>query len=155
MAGSFLFKGDDVKKKVNVLSGGERARLVLAGLLLSKSQALLLDEPTNHLDFETVEALGRALKQFHGTVFFISHDRTFVNLIATDILELKNGTAKRYPGTYEEYVYHLERIVRGVVVEGRDENRREWRQLDRRFELIRSLPVEVPRGDVDETGRFA
>ena len=113
MAGCFLFKGDDVKKKIKVLSGGERSRLILAGLLLTKSQALLLDEPTNHLDFETVEALGRALKKFHGTVFFISHDRTFVNLIASDILELKNGRAKRCPGTYEDYVYHLEQVARG------------------------------------------
>ncbi|MBI4115368.1 MAG: ABC-F family ATP-binding cassette domain-containing protein [Candidatus Omnitrophica bacterium] len=113
MAGCFLFRGEDVKKKVKVLSGGERARLVLAGLLLSKSHALLLDEPTNHLDFETVEALGRAIKKFHGTVFFIGHDRTFVNLIATDILELNNGKAKRYPGTYEDYVYHLEMVAKG------------------------------------------
>ncbi len=113
MAGCFLFKGDDVKKKAKVLSGGERARLVLAGLLLSKSQALLLDEPTNHLDFETVEALGQALKKFAGTVFFISHDRTFVNLLATSILEVRKGRVRRYPGTYEDYVYHLEMAARG------------------------------------------
>lgn len=113
MAGCFLFKGDDVEKKVEVLSGGERSRLILAGLLLTKSQVLLLDEPTNHLDFETVEALGRALKQFSGTVFFISHDRTFVNLVATYILEIYNGRVRRYPGTYEDYVYHLEQIARG------------------------------------------
>ena len=112
MAGSFLFKGDDVKKKVKVLSGGERARLVLAGLLLSKSQVLLLDEPTNHLDFETVEALAHALHRFAGTVFFISHDRTFVNLLATTILEVNNGKVKRYPGKYEDYVYHLESVAR-------------------------------------------
>ena len=112
MAGSFLFKGDDVKKKVKVLSGGERSRLVLAGLLLSKSQVLLLDEPTNHLDFETVEALAHALKNFAGTVFFICHDRTFVNLIATNIVEVNNGKVKRYPGTYEDYVYHLESVAR-------------------------------------------
>ncbi len=108
MAGGFLFKGDDVKKKVKVLSGGERARLILAGLLLTKSHVLLLDEPTNHLDFETVEALGRALRNFLGTVFFISHDRTFVNLIATNIIEVKKGRVTRYPGTYEDYGYHLE-----------------------------------------------
>ncbi|MCM8776133.1 MAG: ATP-binding cassette domain-containing protein [Candidatus Omnitrophica bacterium] len=113
MAGCFLFKGDDVEKKVKVLSGGERARLVLAGLLLSKSQVLLLDEPTNHLDFETVEALGRALKNFPGTVFFISHDRTFVNLLATSILEVKRGKISRYPGSYEDYVYHLELMAHG------------------------------------------
>lgn len=109
MAGSFFFKGDDVRKKVSVLSGGERARLCLAGLLLSKSQVLLLDEPTNHLDFETVEALASALKEFAGTVFFISHDRTFVNMLATNIIEVKAGKVSRYPGTYEEYVYHLQR----------------------------------------------
>ncbi|MBI1883523.1 MAG: ABC-F family ATP-binding cassette domain-containing protein [Chlamydiae bacterium] len=112
MAGSFLFKGDDVEKKVSVLSGGEKARLCLAGLLLSKCNVLLLDEPTNHLDFETVEALGLALKNYEGTVFFISHDRTFVNLIATKILDVKGGRIIRYPGTYEEYVYVLEREAR-------------------------------------------
>lgn len=109
IAGCFLFKGDDVRKKVAVLSGGERARLCLAGLLLTKSHVLMLDEPTNHLDFETVEALGNALKGFNGTLFFISHDRTFVNLIANHILEVKNGTVKKYPGRYEEYVYYLEK----------------------------------------------
>lgn len=117
MAGCFLFKGDDVKKKVKVLSGGERARLILAGLLLSKSHVLLLDEPTNHLDFETVEALAQALKKFAGTVFFISHDRTFVNLIASSIIEVKAGHVKRYPGVYEDYVYHLEMIARGEMEE--------------------------------------
>ncbi len=112
LAGCFLFKGNDTKKKVKVLSGGERARLCLAGLLLSKSQVLLLDEPTNHLDFETVEALGRALKSFAGTVFFISHDRTFVQLVATQILEVKGGQIRHYPGTYEDYVYSLEQAAR-------------------------------------------
>lgn len=117
MAGCFLFKGDDVKKKIKILSGGERSRLVLAGLLLSKSHVLLLDEPTNHLDFETVEALGRALKKFAGTVLFISHDRTFVNLIAKSILEVKKGRISRHPGSYEDYVYHLEVMARGEMRE--------------------------------------
>ena len=112
IAGSFLFKGLDVKKKVSILSGGERARLCLAGLLLTKCQVLLLDEPTNHLDFETVEALGEALKEFDGTLFFISHDRTFVNWIATEIIEIENGSVKKYAGKYEDYVYHLEQNVR-------------------------------------------
>ncbi len=108
MAGCFLFKGDDVKKKVSVLSGGEKARLCLAGLLLTRNQVLLLDEPTNHLDFETVEALANALKDYAGTLFFISHDRTFVNLVASAIIEVKNGRVSKYPGKYEDYVYHLE-----------------------------------------------
>ena len=115
LAGSFLFKGDDVKKKISVLSGGERARTCLAGLLLAKNQVLLLDEPTNHLDFETVEALGRALKGFAGTVFFISHDRTFVNLVATQIVEVQGGSVRVYPGNYEEYVYHLETVLRAEL----------------------------------------
>ncbi len=112
IAGSFLFKGDDVYKPVSVLSGGERARTCLAGLLLTKSHVLLLDEPTNHLDFETVEALGRALKSFAGTLFFISHDRTFVNLVASQIVEVQNGSVRLYPGNYEEYVWHLENVLR-------------------------------------------
>lgn len=107
LAGSFLFQGADVEKKIGVLSGGERARLVLAGLLLAKSPVLLLDEPSNHLDFETVEALGAALRNYSGTLFFVSHDRTFVHLVATEILEVADGRVMRYPGTYDEYVYHL------------------------------------------------
>jgi len=112
MAGSFLFKGNDVNKPVSVLSGGECARLCLAGLLLMKRSVLLLDEPTNHLDFETVEALGAALRQFPGTVFFISHDRTFVNMVATQIVEVNNGAVIHYPGSYADYVYRLENQVR-------------------------------------------
>jgi len=112
LAGNFLFKGDDVYKKVSVLSGGEKARLCLAGLLLSKSDVLLLDEPTNHLDFETAEALGRALRTFFGTIFFISHDRTFVNMLATEIVEVKDGSILGYPGNYEDYVYRIEQKFR-------------------------------------------
>jgi ATP-binding cassette, subfamily F, member 3 len=111
IAGSFLFKGDDVDKKIGILSGGERSRVCLARLLLSKKSVLLLDEPTNHLDFETVEALGRALHEHKGTVFFISHDRTFVNLIADEIIEVKDGAITHYPGTFEEYVYSMEKKV--------------------------------------------
>ncbi|MDD5207635.1 MAG: ABC-F family ATP-binding cassette domain-containing protein [Desulfobacterales bacterium] len=117
LAGSFLFKGDDVFKKVAVLSGGERARLCLAGLLLSRSDVLLLDEPTNHLDFETVESLGNALKTFNGTVFFISHDRTFVKMLATHIVEIKDGAVLHYPGDYEDYVYSMETKIRDEIGE--------------------------------------
>lgn len=107
MAGSFLFRGDDVHKPVKVLSGGERARLCLAGLLMSGADVLLLDEPTNHLDFETVEALAVALQSYPGTVLLISHDRTFVNTIASGIIEVKEGRVQYYGGTYEEYIYYL------------------------------------------------
>ncbi len=140
MAGCFLFKGDDVEKKVKVLSGGERARLVLAGILLSKSHVLLLDEPTNHLDFETVEALANALRSFSGTVVFISHDRTFVNLLATDILEIKKGRVLHYPGSYEDYVYHLEQVARGEEEDREDEGLPSTIAKD-----IPAAPAEAPK----------
>ncbi|MEM7236073.1 MAG: ABC-F family ATP-binding cassette domain-containing protein, partial [Planctomycetota bacterium] len=109
LAGSFLFRGDDLDKRIDVLSGGERARLALAGLLLARRPVLLLDEPTNHLDFETVEALGRALREYEGTVFLVSHDRTFVSLVASTIVEVKGGAISIYPGDYGSYVYQVER----------------------------------------------
>ena len=108
LAGSFLFSGDDAHKPIRVLSGGERARVCLARILLSGCDILLLDEPTNHLDFETVEGLGRAINEFAGTVFFVSHDRTFVKLAATNILEVEEGQISLYSGNYDDYLYHLE-----------------------------------------------
>ncbi|MBX7058612.1 MAG: ABC-F family ATP-binding cassette domain-containing protein [Leptospirales bacterium] len=108
MAGAFLFSGDDAKKSVALLSGGERARVALAGLLLGRYDVLLLDEPTNHLDFDTVEALGLALAHYPGAIIFVSHDRTFVSLVATQILEIAGGRAALYPGTYPEYVFAAE-----------------------------------------------
>lgn len=109
MAGNFLFSIEDLDKTCHLLSGGEKARLCLAGMLLQKPDVLLLDEPTNHLDMETVEALGSALKNWNGTIFFVSHSRTFVNLLANTILDVGGGHVSRYPGTYEEYVWQLKR----------------------------------------------
>ncbi len=109
LAGCFLFRGTEVDKRIDVLSGGERARACLAGILLSKEPVLLLDEPTNHLDFETVEALATALRDYAGTVFFISHDRTFVNSVATNILDVRAGSIRLFPGDYDSYVYQIER----------------------------------------------
>ena len=110
MAGNFLFTSEDYDKQIGVLSGGERARLCLAGLLLSRSNLLIFDEPTNHLDFETVEALALALSEFAGTILFVSHNRSFVNTIATNVFEVGGGKVRHYPGTYEEFVYHLENL---------------------------------------------
>lgn len=109
MAGDFLFRDEDLKKPIGVLSGGERARLILAGLLLSKPDILILDEPSNHLDFETVENLGLALRDYNGVLIFTSHDRTFANLVATGIIELNLGRAKRYYHGYEDYISQLEK----------------------------------------------
>jgi len=107
MAGNFLFHDSDLKKSVSMLSGGEKARLSLAGLLLQKNHVLLLDEPTNHLDFETVDALSKALSVSNTTILFVSHNRTFVNNIATSVIEVGGGKVFRSHHDYENYVYHL------------------------------------------------
>jgi ATP-binding cassette, subfamily F, member 3 len=106
--GGFLFSGDDVYKKVRVLSGGERTRLAVARMLLRPSNALLLDEPTNHLDLDSKEVLLDALVDYGGTLLFVSHDRYFVERLATKIIEIGNGTAIVYPGTYREFLWHKE-----------------------------------------------
>lgn len=100
----FLFREDDVYKKVNTLSGGERGRLALAILALEGANFLLLDEPTNHLDIPAQEALQSALEQFEGTILMVTHDRYLVNRLATQIWELQNGRLRVYPGSYQEYL---------------------------------------------------
>ncbi len=108
MAGNFLFSGDAVEKPIRVLSGGERARLCLAGILLEEHNVLLLDEPTNHLDVETAESLALALKEYKGTVIFISHARTFAHALAEKIYEIKGGIFRQFMGRYDDYVEELE-----------------------------------------------
>jgi ATP-binding cassette subfamily F protein 3 len=104
--GGFLFSGDDVYKRVRVLSGGERTRLAVARMLLQPSNTLLLDEPTNHLDLDSKEVLLDALVDYGGTLIFVSHDRYFVERLATKIIEVGRGTAVVYPGTYKEFLWH-------------------------------------------------
>ncbi|MPZ19091.1 MAG: ATP-binding cassette domain-containing protein [Luteitalea sp.] len=101
--GGFLFSGDDVNKKASVLSGGERTRLAVARLLLRPANALLLDEPTNHLDLDSKDVLLDALEDFGGTLVLVSHDRYFIDRLATKIVEIGHGQAVVYPGTYEEF----------------------------------------------------
>ena len=103
--GGFLFSGDDVDKPVRVLSGGERTRLAVARMLLRPSNTLLLDEPTNHLDLDSKDVLLEALEDFGGTLIFVSHDRYFVDKLATKIVEIGGGGALVYPGTYEEFLW--------------------------------------------------
>jgi ATP-binding cassette, subfamily F, member 3 len=102
--GAFLFSGDDIHKLVGVLSGGERNRLALAKMLLRPSNLLLMDEPTNHLDLFSKEVLLDALRSFDGTVVFVSHDRYFVNGLATRIVEVEAGRVESYYGDYEYYL---------------------------------------------------
>ncbi len=109
IAGSLLFSGENVHKKVKVLSGGEKSRVALGQILLQKSPLLLLDEPTNHLDFDTVEALTTALERYEGTIITVSHDRGFIGRVANKILEVNNGALTLYPGSYDEYVWSLQK----------------------------------------------
>lgn len=111
VAGSFLFSGELAEKKIKVLSGGERARLVLAGLLLEQHNILVLDEPGNHLDVETIEALSDALKRYEGTVIFTSHDRYFMRSTATDVIEVGGGRVVSYPASYDDYVYRVQQEI--------------------------------------------
>ena len=113
--GAFLFSGDDIHKKVAVLSGGERNRLALAKMLLRPSNLLLMDEPTNHLDLYSKEVLLDALKSFEGTVVFVSHDRYFVNALATRIVEVGEGGVESYFGDYEYYLGKKGEISAGGV----------------------------------------
>lgn len=108
MAGALLFRDSHINKKIKVLSGGERARLCMAGLLLGTANVLVLDEPGNHLDVETVEALADALIDYQGTVIFTSHDRHFMRRVATNVIEVRDGTVKNYFGNYDSYLQSVE-----------------------------------------------
>jgi ATP-binding cassette subfamily F protein 3 len=103
--GGFLFSGDDIEKPVRVLSGGERTRLAVAHMLLRPANTLLLDEPTNHLDLDSKDVLLDALDDFGGTLIFVSHDRYFVDKLATKVIEIGGGDAVVYPGRYEEFLW--------------------------------------------------
>jgi ATP-binding cassette subfamily F protein 3 len=113
--GGFLFSGDDVYKKAGVLSGGERTRLAVARMLLRPSNTLLLDEPTNHLDLDSKEVLLDALADYGGTLVFVSHDRYFVERLASKIVEVGEGKALMYPGTYAEFLWSKEQRETGAA----------------------------------------
>jgi ATP-binding cassette subfamily F protein 3 len=105
IAGAFLFSGQDQKKPIKALSGGERNRVALARMLVEPANTLLLDEPTNHLDPASVDVLTDALAEFPGTIVFISHDPTFLARIATRVVEIEEGQARNYIGDYEYYLW--------------------------------------------------
>jgi ATP-binding cassette, subfamily F, member 3 len=109
LLGSFLFSADDVFKRIGVLSGGERNRYALARMLLRPANFLLLDEPTNHLDLQAKDVLLEALRKFTGTIVFVSHDRYFIDKLATRIFEIEGGRLEDYPGNYEDYLWQKQR----------------------------------------------
>ncbi len=109
IAGSLLFSGENLKKKIKVLSGGEKTRVALGQILLQKKPLLFLDEPTNHLDFDTVVSLSEALAHFKGTLILVSHDRSFIKNVVSKIFEIRDGKAIVYPGNYDDYLWSLEK----------------------------------------------
>ncbi len=111
LLGCFLFSGDDVEKKIRLLSGGEKARVALAKVIVSKANFLLLDEPTNHLDMHSVELLTEALNKYEGSLIFVSHDRYFISKAANKIWEIVDHQIKEFKGNYEEYVEWKERMA--------------------------------------------
>ncbi|MBO5608169.1 MAG: ABC-F family ATP-binding cassette domain-containing protein [Treponema sp.] len=115
MLGAFLFRGDDVFKSIDVLSGGEKSRIALLELLLRPVNLLVLDEPTNHLDMHSKDVLLEALKDFGGTVVFVSHDRGFIEDLSTRVLELHPGKWRNFPGDYKYYMQRLEDEENGTV----------------------------------------
>src|SRR3954447_1871050 len=113
----FLFSGDDIEKPVRLLSGGERTRLAVARMLLRPANTLLLDEPTNHLDLDSKDVLLEALEDFGGTLIFVSHDRYFVDKLATKVIEIGGGGALVYPGTYEEFLWSRKQRDAAVIAD--------------------------------------
>ncbi|MDA7726301.1 ATP-binding cassette domain-containing protein, partial [Pseudomonadales bacterium] len=102
--GRLLFSGDEIKKSVRVISGGEQGRMLFGKIMLQRPNIMLMDEPTNHLDMESIESLNLALENYPGTLFFVSHDREFVSSLATRILEFTEEGIVDYQGTYEDYL---------------------------------------------------
>jgi ATP-binding cassette, subfamily F, member 3 len=169
LLGSFLFRGDDVFKSVAVLSGGERSRLSMLLLLLRPANLLILDEPTNHLDLASKDVLLRALRDFPGTVIFVSHDRHFISHLATAVLEVKDGCARYLPGDYEYYLSKAgpgaggpvapppaaERTATAVQVERMEEKRlkSELRALEKEEALLmqRLETLEAERHGIEES----
>ena len=169
--GAFLFSGDDVKKTVAMLSGGERARLLLAKLSMENNNFLILDEPTNHLDIDSKEVLENALIDFDGTLLFVSHDRYFINRVATQVLELSEEGSTLYLGDYDYYLEkkaELEALAaaqaEAVPVSSTEEvtsndyhlqkqNQKELRKITRRIEQLESEMEELDQKiqDITET----
>ncbi|MEK6552327.1 MAG: ATP-binding cassette domain-containing protein, partial [Bacteroidota bacterium] len=150
--GSFLFSGDDVFKKIKVLSGGEKSRVALANLLLTKCNLIILDEPTNHLDFSSKEILQRALIDFSGTLIIVSHDIDFLKPITTKVLEIRNRQVKLFVGGIEYYLQKRKEIADPKRVEilniGQKTNRKDQKRAEaelrqQKFSLTKVLKAKL------------
>ena len=159
--GRFLFTGEDVDKSVTSLSGGEKARLSLAKLMLQKSNTLILDEPTNHLDLDSKEILENALDDFPGTLIFVSHDRYFINRIATKVIDISATGATEYLGDYDYFIEkkleqqellaetNAAKATAAPVIERKNDDDKELKRQERR--LTRAIDeIESQLSDVDE-----
>ena len=169
--GAFLFSGDDVKKTVGMLSGGERARLLLAKLSMENNNFLILDEPTNHLDIDSKEVLENALIDFDGTLLFVSHDRYFINRVATQVLELSEEGSTLYLGDYDYYLEKKAELEALAAVQAeavpassteevtsndyhlQKQNQKELRKITRRIEQLEAEMEELDQKiqDITET----
>lgn len=144
LLGAFLFSGDDVDKKIRVLSGGEKARVALAKTIVSKGNFLMLDEPTNHLDMHSVELLAEALNKYEGTIILVSHDRYFISKTANKIWEIVDHQIKEFKGTYQEWVEWNERMerIKEEEIRGKKQDTRKVQETENKTQ-VETKKVEV------------
>jgi len=154
MLGRFLFSGDDVDKPVSVLSGGEKSRMVLIKLLLSKANFLILDEPTNHLDMQSKEILASALDDFDGSVLIVSHDRFFLDMLVTKVVHFKNKEVREFLGNYSEYEDKFlkveevpEKEVKSDQLDRKARKRKEAEERQKRYEAQKDVRRELAKLD--------
>jgi ATP-binding cassette subfamily F protein 3 len=157
MLGCFLFAGDDVFKKIKVLSGGEKARVSLAKTLVSEANFLLLDEPTNHLDIDSIEVIIEALKAYEGTLIFVSHNRYFIEKLANKVWWIQDEDVREYPGTYPEYLHKLEnegfssipkktkKKISSALTDTPEEPKNSWRQKDEKADQLKKLQKNLDK----------
>ena len=152
MLGCFLFAGDDVFKKIKVLSGGEKARVSLAKTLVSEANFLLLDEPTNHLDIDSIEIIIEALKRYEGTLIFVSHNRYFIEKLANKVWWIEDEDVREYPGTYHEYLYKQSqeedkskptKQKKKVQTVEAEPSKNSWKQRDESEEQLKKLKKKL------------
>lgn len=144
LLGMFLFSGDDIHKKISVLSGGEKSRVTLAKILLSKSNLLILDEPTNHLDFETKELFQKALLDYGGTILIVSHDRAFLDNLVDRILEIRDGTLFDYSGNYSEFIEKREKQIKDINI----------KDIDKKTDTVSEKTKEQKRIEAEARNRL-